>query len=260
MKKMFFGACVVAVAASAITAFGAEKVFTGAVDAKWSTPGNWQGGEIPVNGDAVTLASTTRTTINNDIEGLTLASFTFSGYGNQGASGGNNNAFLQGKAIKIAAGGAIRLTSTVRINQQMTIELLEGAHELEVSTASGARWDTQSAGFSGAGSLTFTQGLLVIYAASTFSGGFTAKSGSNTYLFHSNGLGAGAVREQRIPGPLQGRHHDSERHHVQRGELEHQANREHRLVLLRHVHGGDHDERTAADHVRHVACRRHSHV
>ena len=182
-------ACVFAV----LSALGAEKVFTGAVDAKWSTPGNWQGGEIPVTGDAVTLASTTRTTINNDIEGLTLASFTFSGYGNQGASGNNNNAFLQGKPVKIAVGGAIRLTSTVRINQQMTIELLEGTHVLEVSTASGARWDTQSAGFSGAGSLTLTQGLLVIYAASTFTGGFTAKSGSTTYLFHSNGLGAGAA-------------------------------------------------------------------
>ena len=193
MKRVVLLACVAAVAASAITAFGAEKVFTGAVDAKWSTPGNWQGGEIPVDGDAVTLASTVRTTINNDIEGLTLASFTFSGYGTQGASGGNNQAYLQGKPVKIAAGGAIQLTSTVRINQQMTIELLEGTHELVVSKASGARWDTLSAGFSGAGSLTLTQGLLVIYAASTFTGGFTAKNGSNTYLFHSNGLGAGAV-------------------------------------------------------------------
>ena len=107
MRKRAIWACVAAVAASAMTAFGAEKVFTGAVDAKWSTPGNWQGGEIPVNGDAVTLASTTRTTINNDIEGLTLASFTFSGYGTQGASGGNNQAYLQGKPVKIAAGGAI---------------------------------------------------------------------------------------------------------------------------------------------------------
>ena len=73
--------------AFSLAAVGADKVFTGEVDGKWSTPGNWQGGEVPVDGDSVTLASTVRTTINNDIEGLTLANFTFSGYGNKGATG-----------------------------------------------------------------------------------------------------------------------------------------------------------------------------
>ena len=38
-------------------------------------------GEVPVNGDSVILASTTQTRPNNDIQGLTLANFTFSGYG-----------------------------------------------------------------------------------------------------------------------------------------------------------------------------------
>ena len=38
---------------------GADKVFTGAVDANWNTPGNWEGGAVPVDGDSVTLASTT---------------------------------------------------------------------------------------------------------------------------------------------------------------------------------------------------------
>ena len=176
-----------------LLATGADKVFTGEVDGKWSTPGNWQGGEVPVNGDSVTLASTVRTTINNDIEGLTLANFTFSGYGNKGAGGNNNEAWIQGKPIKIAAGGAIAITSNVRLNQQMTIELLEGAHTLAVSTVSGSRWDCQNTGFTGAGSLTLTTGLLVIYAGSSYTGGFTAKSGTDVFLFHNNGLGAGAA-------------------------------------------------------------------
>ena len=176
-----------------LLATGADKVFTGEVDGKWSTPGNWQGGEVPVNGDSVTLASTVRTTINNDIEGLTLANFTFSGYGNKGSGGNNNEAWIQGKPIKIAAGGAIAITSNVRLNQQMTIELLEGAHTLAVSTVAYSRWDCQNTGFTGAGSLTLTTGLLVIYAGSSYTGGFTAKSGTDVYLFHNNGFGAGAA-------------------------------------------------------------------
>ena len=179
--------------AFSLAAVGADKVFTGEVDGKWSTPGNWQGGEVPVNGDSVTLASTVRTTINNDIEGLTLASFTFSGYGNKGATGNNNEAWITGKPVKIAAGGAIAITSNVRLNQQMTIELLEGAHTLAVSTVAYSRWDCQNTGFTGAGSLTLTTGLLVIYAGSSYTGGFTAKSGTDVYLFHNNGLGAGAA-------------------------------------------------------------------
>ena len=46
-------------ALGALAAGAAEKIFTGAVDQYWSKPGNWQGGEVPVNGDSVILASTT---------------------------------------------------------------------------------------------------------------------------------------------------------------------------------------------------------
>ena len=174
---------------------GADKVFTGAVDANWNTPGNWEGGAVPVDGDSVTLASTTVTTINNDIEGLTLSGFTFAGYGSQGAggTGSSNNAYLTGKKIKLSAGANIALTSSVRINQYMPIELLEGAHEISVAT--GARWDTVGTGpsFTGAGSLTQTSGTTVLYAGSTFTGGYAANGGTSILLFNGHGLGDGPI-------------------------------------------------------------------
>ena len=190
-KTLRCGLASAACLALAFSASGADKVFTGAVDANWNTPGNWEGGAVPVNGDSVTLASTTQTTINNDIEGLTLSGFTFAGYGSQGSggTGASNNAWLKGKKIKLSAGANIALTSSVRINQYMEIELLEGAHE--ISTASGARWDTVGGGpcFTGAGSLTQTAGTTVLYAGSTFTGGYVANGGTSILLFHSHGLG-----------------------------------------------------------------------
>ncbi|MEP7214647.1 MAG: hypothetical protein ABI782_00250 [Anaerolineaceae bacterium] len=53
----------------------ATRAWTGAVDLKWSTPGNWNPVGAPVNGDSVFfLASASGKTVTNDLVNLNLAS------------------------------------------------------------------------------------------------------------------------------------------------------------------------------------------
>lgn len=188
---------VVGLALAALMANADEKIFTGAVDRYWSKPGNWQGGVVPVSGDSVVLASTTQSHVVNDIQGLTLVNFTFSGYGedgsgNKGAASSQYQAYLEGNGFTLAAGGNLTLTSKVRLNHCLNVVLAEGAHEM--STVSGARWDITGGGtLSGAGSLTLTSGLYIPYNNTTFAGDFTAKSGTDVYAFVNKPFGEGTV-------------------------------------------------------------------
>ena len=60
----------------------ATTVWTGAAgDGKWSTPGNWEGGVVPVSGndDTVSLNGANGADMENDIDNLTVARICFSG-------------------------------------------------------------------------------------------------------------------------------------------------------------------------------------
>ncbi|MBI2767322.1 MAG: hypothetical protein HYX53_15605 [Chloroflexi bacterium] len=54
------------------------RVWLGAVDSKWSTPGNWSPSGAPVNGDSIQFTSTALgKTLTNDLVELTVAAVTF---------------------------------------------------------------------------------------------------------------------------------------------------------------------------------------
>src|SRR5262245_38107151 len=56
----------------------ATRVWTGAVDTNWTTPGNWQGNAAPFSGDDLVFTGTVRTQNTNDFHaGTTFRSITF---------------------------------------------------------------------------------------------------------------------------------------------------------------------------------------
>ena len=67
------------IAAMAFPAYAKTCTWAGG-SGSWDTAANWQGGEKPENGDTVVISNDTASAaIVNDIEGLTLASFTEGG-------------------------------------------------------------------------------------------------------------------------------------------------------------------------------------
>lgn len=195
MTKRFWVCALGGLAAGAVlSSGGAVRTFTGAKSGLFSDPANWEGGALPENGDSLLLASTTQTTLQNDLEGLVVSNLTFAGYGTEGAggSGAGNNARLTGNGFTVKSGGALVLTSKVRLNQHVAIALEPGEHELSVNEGS-ARWDVTGDGaFTGPGALTLAKGLYIPYSDSSFTGGFTARPGANVFAFVDKPFGDAA--------------------------------------------------------------------
>jgi hypothetical protein len=101
-------------------ASAATRTWTGAVDATWSTPGNWSGGAAPVDGDALVFPGGAANTTNvNDIAGLDLLSVAFTG-GTYSASG---NAVTLSGGMTNAATAAWNVPVTLTASQTFENDL-----------------------------------------------------------------------------------------------------------------------------------------
>lgn len=122
--------------------------FTGATDGYWNKAANWKDGAIPQNGDDVILANTTVTTVNNNIQNLTIGNLTLSGWGTKGASGtagGDNQFYLQGQKLTLT--GDVTFTSKLRLNLGLNLCLAAGTHTFSMpSGINNARFDITGGG------------------------------------------------------------------------------------------------------------------
>ena len=88
-----------------VVADAADNIWTGAIDANWSTLGNWSLGAVPGSGDVVRFdqLSQANLTINNDVTGVSIA-----GFANTSLAANNGPAgpmTITGNAITLGATG-----------------------------------------------------------------------------------------------------------------------------------------------------------
>lgn len=114
---------------------GATLTWTGAVDANWSTAGNWKLPDgthrMPANGDSLLFPDNAAHTTNmNDISGLSLHSLTFA---EPGGSVTHTTAYvITGDAITIGAGGiinGINAASSSPREDQLNLDITLGASQ-----------------------------------------------------------------------------------------------------------------------------------
>lgn len=121
---------VVLLCAGAASAEAKNCVWTGAAgDGRWSTPGNWEGGLVPVSGDTVSVsgAGAVDGEVENDISGLTLSKLVMTG---------TAPFRLEGEALAFSAPGEfLAFSASAAVTNALSMALPDG--ECEVSTTSG---------------------------------------------------------------------------------------------------------------------------
>ena len=168
------------VAVSALATSAAVRTFTGAADNTWNNAANWEGGYKPVDGDSVVMTSA-QSTINNNIGELRLAGLTY--------NGSVQVSRFEGSTITLAAGAGFANQTTLRFQIPMNLVLEAGSHEFLCN----GRVDVSGV-ISGSGGIEKTgSNMIALSGNNSFSGGFTATSGSVYYTGNGAAFGSGTA-------------------------------------------------------------------
>ena len=198
------------------------RTWTGAVDAKWSTAGNWSPAGAPVNGDAVVFPGPgAATTVTNDLVELSLASLTLNNgfltiVGNRlgisstlavPAAGGNPTLdlpiVLRGD-IQVTLANAVRLFMRERLTPIGNVALDVNGHSLTRtggddmefngdivgggSITSGGTYFSAHVPLSFAGTITLNAGTEAIIGRIGLPGDFCGAAASATFVLNNAAL------------------------------------------------------------------------
>ena len=150
MKACKIFVCFAAFAAAAFIRLDAKTCTWVGGSGSWNTPANWQGNEVPANGDTVVIANDTASAaIVNDIEGLTLSQL-----------------FVTGSAAATLSGNAITLTDANAFSN--------GVASTDMSMPM---------------TLTATNPMLKTHDAMVFRGDITAASATKLTFYYTRAVG-----------------------------------------------------------------------
>ena len=157
-------------------AFAQTKSWSGVVSGLWSDPGNWVGGQIPVDGDSLLFPYYGSFSHNmwNDIPGLTLGSVTATAYTDFVVGG--ETVTLTGDLSFQSWNVPTILGASVRINAHIGNVVDLNGHDLTL-------WSNVTGSIVGTGSVTTEyQVSLLEGATSSFTGPLTVTSGTNLWV------------------------------------------------------------------------------
>ncbi len=165
------------------------------IDDLWTRINNWVGGVVPVNGDSVIFAGTTRLNPDNNISSLSLVDITF--------ANGAGAFDLDGNQITLT--GDIISNDNTDMDIGMDIILSAGVHIID--TTSTGRIDLEGV-ISGAGSITKNGGEQLRFENnnSSWSGGLTWNAGDlrghNSNSFGTGDITIGSTERMRLQGNM----------------------------------------------------------